>query len=115
MSDQLPPPPPPPGPPAGGYPAPAPMPQQSSNAVVALVLSIASWVVCPIVLAIVALVVAGKAKAEIDASNGWVTGDGLVTAAKVVAWINIALSIVGIVIFLLFFAFAATTSVTTGS
>lgn len=114
MSDQLPPPP-PPGPPAGGYPAPAPMPQQSSNAVVALVLAIASWVVCPVVLAIVALVVAGKAQAEISASNGWVTGEGLVTAAKWVSWINIALTIVGIVVALVFLLAVGTASVSTST
>jgi hypothetical protein len=47
-------------------------------------------VVCPIVLAVVALVFADRARAEIAGSGGWVTGDGMVTAAKVVAWVNIA-------------------------
>ncbi|MCH1403631.1 MAG: hypothetical protein L7U50_04960, partial [Candidatus Nanopelagicales bacterium] len=37
----------------------------------------------------IALVFASKARREILASNGWVTGTGLVTSAKIVAWINI--------------------------
>ncbi|MCH1403828.1 MAG: hypothetical protein L7U50_05955 [Candidatus Nanopelagicales bacterium] len=52
-------------------------------------LSIVSWVFCPIIPAIIALVFASKARREILASNGWVTGTGLVTSAKIVAWINI--------------------------
>ena len=72
-------------------PAYAPMPQTSNSAIIALVLSIVSWVVCPIIPAIIALVFANKADKEIVASNGWVTGGGLVTAAKIVSWINIGL------------------------
>ncbi len=77
--------PPPPPPPYG------PVPQTSNSAIVALVLSIVSWVICPIIPAIVALVFANKAEKEIAASNGWVTGGGMVTASKIVAWINIGL------------------------
>ncbi|HEV8025452.1 MAG TPA: DUF4190 domain-containing protein [Candidatus Nanopelagicales bacterium] len=78
----------PPPPPAPPY---QPMPQTSNSAIVALVLSIVSWVVCPVIPAIVALVFASKADREIAVSNGWVTGGGLVTASKIVAWINIGL------------------------
>jgi hypothetical protein len=78
-------------------------PQTSSNAIVALVLSITSWVVCPIIFAIVALVFANMASKEIKTSGGRVAGEGLVTGAKVVAWINIglwaALILVGIFAF----------------
>ncbi len=76
----------PPYPPPPAY---GPAPQTSNNAVAALVLSIVSWVFCPIIPAIIALVFASKARREILASNGWVTGTGLVTSAKIVAWINI--------------------------
>lgn len=81
----------PPGQPAPPAPPYGPTPQSSSSAVVALVLSIASWVVCPVIPAIVALVFANKADREIAASNGWLTGGGMVTAAKIVSWINIGL------------------------
>jgi hypothetical protein len=77
-----------------GYPPPAywaypPQPQTEGNAVAALVLAIVSWTFCPVIPAIVALVLANRAQAAIDASGGWRTGSGLVTAARIVAWINI--------------------------
>ena len=75
-------------PPAPNY---GPTPQTSNSAVAALVLSIVAWVICPIIPAIIALVFANKAEKEIAMSNGWVTGGGLVTASKIVAWINIGL------------------------
>lgn len=95
----------PPPPPAPQPPAYGPMPQNSSSAIVALVLSIASWVVCPVIPAIVALVFASKADREIAMSNGWVTGAGMVTASKIVAWINIglyaALAAIGVLVVVL--------------
>lgn len=65
-------------------------------------LAILSWAVCPFVLAIVALIFASKASKAIVASNGWVNGSGMVTAAKIIAWINIAFGIlmIGFVIIL---------------
>lgn len=98
------------GPPAGTYgyqpgygggPAQA-VPDTSTNAIVAFVLAICSWLVCPIVLAIVALVFASNAKKEIAASNGWKTGSGFVTAAKWIAWINLIVVPVFIVIYIVF-------------
>lgn len=66
-------------------------PATSSSAIVALILAIASWLVCPLVPAIVALVFAARADREIRASGGTVQGGGLSMAAKVVSWINIGL------------------------
>ena len=88
----------PPGPPpayplATGVPGAAPMyapaPPTSTNAIIAFVLSIVSWAICPIIPAIVALVLAASAQREIAAGQGRVQGGGLVTAAKVISWINI--------------------------
>lgn len=102
--------------PAAAYPPPpaypayppqyAPQPAQtSSNAVIALVLAVGAWVVCPLVLAIVALVFASMGTKEIAASGGRIEGQGLITAAKIVAWINIgvmaAALLIGLAIFLL--------------
>ena len=64
----------------------------SSNAIVALILAIISWAVCPVVAAIVALVFASMAGKEIQASEGRIAGRGLVTAARIVAWINIGVT-----------------------
>ena len=88
-------PPPPVGYPAPGYPVPGyaypPAPTTSTNAVVGLVLAIVSWVVCPVIPAIVALVLARKSDLEIAASAGRVSGAGLNTATKIISWINIGL------------------------
>jgi len=85
-------PPPPPPPPGYGYGVSQPR-QTSSDAIAALVLAILSWAVCPLVLAVVALIFASKASKSIAASQGMLEGSGMVTAAKIIAWINIALSI----------------------
>jgi uncharacterized membrane protein len=77
---------------------PAQAPQTSGNAIIALVLAIGSWIVCPIVLAIVALVFASKADREIAASPNLYTGSGLTTAAKIVAWVNIGVAIAVVLI-----------------
>ena len=63
--------------------------ETESLAVVALVLAIGSWVVCPIIPAVVALVLAGKADEYIRASGGRKQGEGMSKAARVVAWVNI--------------------------
>ena len=77
-------------------------PPTSTNAVIGLVLAIVSWVVCPIIAAIVALVLAHSSDKEIKASDGRVGGAGLNTATRIIAWLNIAVSIVaGIVVAIL--------------
>jgi hypothetical protein len=89
---------PPPYPPAYGY---AGGQQSEGLAVGALICAIGSFVVCPAVLAIVALILAQNARNRIDASGGRLSGSGLVTAARVVAWINIALVVlvlIGVII-----------------
>ena len=85
-----------PAPPYGYGPAPAygygpPRPQTEGTAITALVLAAASWVVCTVVLAVVALALCPSARRKIESSGGALTGEGLVTAAKIVAWINIGL------------------------
>ena len=77
-------------------------PTTSTNAIVALVLSIVSWMVCPIIAAIAALVLARSSDKEIAASGGRIGGSGFNTAARIISWINIGVSIAaGIVIAIL--------------
>src|SRR3954452_17832344 len=76
--------------------------QNSQDAVVALVLSIAGFVVCPVVPSIIALVYAGRAEREIAASGGRLGGSTMVTAAKVLAWVELALVALVLVFFILF-------------
>jgi hypothetical protein len=74
----------------------------SMNAVIGLILAIVSWVVCPIIAAIAALVLARSSDKEIKASGGTVDGSGLNTATRIIAWLNIGVSIVaGIVVVVL--------------
>lgn len=91
--------------PAPAAPAVVAAPPTSSNAIIALILAIVSWAVCPIVPAIVALVLAQSASREIAASQGRVQGAGLVTAARIVSWINIgfwaAFIVIGLFVVLL--------------
>jgi membrane glycosyltransferase len=82
-------------------------PPTSSNAIVALVLSITSWVVCPVIFAIIALVFATKAEKEITANNGRMGGGSLVLASKIFSWINIGFYAALLVLGLLAFFFVA--------
>ena len=71
-----------------GYPAP---PRTSGKATAALVVAIVGLFICAPVAGVVALVLAGQAASEIRASGGQLTGEGNVTAARVIAAIDIAL------------------------
>jgi hypothetical protein len=83
-------------------PAPVAGPTTSTNAIIGLVLAIVSWVICPIIAAIVALVLARSSDKEITASQGRVDGAGLNTATRIIAWLNIGVSIVvGLIVIVL--------------
>ncbi|MDQ3147293.1 MAG: hypothetical protein M3R01_10265, partial [Actinomycetota bacterium] len=105
-------PPPPPGwGPGPAYPQPGygyyTPPQTDSSAIIALVLAIASFVICPLFPAIAALFVANSADDSIRASGGAKTGDGLVKGARIVSWINIGLTAAGILVTVLLIIAAA--------
>jgi hypothetical protein len=72
-------------------------PQTDGTAIAVLVLAICSFVVFPVVPAIVALVLAPSAERDIAAAGGRLTGEGLVRAGRVVAWIHLALCAVAVV------------------
>jgi len=88
-------------------------PTTSTMAIVGLVLAIISWLACPVVPAIIALVLAEKSRQEIAASHGAIGGEGLNTTTRIVSWINIGLFaaiIIGLgLVFLVFSVLAATT------
>lgn len=75
---------------AGG-PPPATSPATPGKATAALVLSILSFVFCPVIPAIVALVLAAGAKREISASHGRLGGQGVVKASRIISVLNIAM------------------------
>ena len=85
--------------PAPSTPPPAAAPPTSSNAVIGFVLACASWILCPLIASIAALFVARSSDREIAASGGRVGGSGLNTATRIIAWINIAVSIIAGLVF----------------
>lgn len=74
--------------PAG--PPPGTAPQTAGKATGALIASILSFVVCPFIPAIVALVLAAQAKKQIRESYGRLGGDGLITASRIISVLNLA-------------------------
>lgn len=91
---------------SGGY---AATPQQSPNALIALVLGVISilLLVLPgssLLTAVPAIIVGKNASNEIRASNGQLTGEGMAQAGRVLGWITIGLSVIGLVLLCAFFA-----------
>ena len=99
------------GPPAwgqGGPGGPGGQSRTEPKAIIALVCAIGAWLVFPLLPAIAALMVGSSARRDIEASGGWLTGEGLVTAARIVAWANIVLCVLGVLLAVLAFGvFAA--------
>ncbi|MEO8107392.1 MAG: hypothetical protein ABI720_08740 [Actinomycetes bacterium] len=81
-------------PPVGAYASPVPLapPRTDGSAVAALVVAILSWFLLPIIGAVVALVLARAAERSINAAPLEVTGRGLVTAARWVAWTHLVVA-----------------------
>ncbi|MDQ3574397.1 MAG: hypothetical protein M3404_05655 [Actinomycetota bacterium] len=106
----------PPPPPSQGYPPPPPYgygpppPQTEGTAITALVLSISSFMICPVIPAVVALVLCSSARRKIEESGGALTGEGLVTAARIVSWVNIGLCGAAIVLFVIVLVIGAIVS-----
>ena len=97
--------------PGGPYPGPQ---QTSTRAIIALVCAVGSFLVFPLVPAIVALALAPGATQEIRASGGRLTGEGLVTGARITAWLNIGLTVLVLVLVVLAFVVFAGAGVGAG-
>ena len=74
----------------------------STLAIVSLVSGIVSWVMLPLIGSIVAIITGHMAKGEIKRSRGILTGDGLATAGLILGYLQIALGLCGLCIFLVF-------------
>ncbi len=74
------------------------MKKTEGTAIAALVLAIASFVVCPVIPAIVALILASSARKKIAESGGTLEGESLCTAATIISWINIGFAVLGIIV-----------------
>jgi len=104
-NDNAPPgPPPPPIPTGAGMPVgyPTPLPATNGTAIASLCCAVGAWLICPIIPAIVALVLANKAEAEIATAGGFQRGQDLTRIARILAWIHLALAGVALVIAVLF-------------
>ena len=67
-------------------------PRTDGSAVAALLCAIGSWFLVPVVLAIVALVLARKAELAIDVRPAELTGRGLVAGARWIAWTHLVVA-----------------------
>ena len=101
---------PPPGtygqPPTGYPPQHAPPQVTNTNAVVALVAGIASWVLLPVLGAIVAVVVGHMARQQIR-RDPYQAGDGMAVAGLVLGWIQIGLALLALVVLFIIFVIVA--------
>ena len=88
------------------------MTQTSNLATFALILGILSWIFLPFVAAVGAVITGHMGRRQIRESNGHLTGEGLATAGLVLGYLNIALSLLLLVIFcvLPFFVVAGTST-----
>ena len=93
----------PPGPPQGPW---ATSPPNSGKAVAALVLGILGIVSCQ-VLGIAAIVLGQQASDEIAASGGRLGGEGFAKAGVIMGWVAVALLVLTVLGFIVFFAIAA--------
>ena len=80
-------------------------PRTSSLAVVSLIFGILAYVFLPGLGALIAVVCGHAARSEIRrAPPGSIEGDGMALAGLILGWIQIALTIIAIGLFLLFLA-----------
>jgi hypothetical protein len=95
----------------GGYGAP---PENDQNALIALIISIASIVFfCPIA-AIVSLIMANGSKRRIEESGGRLGGLSQANAARIISFIALGLAVLGIIVSVLFFILAAASGNSSG-
>lgn len=90
-------------------PPPPPATHTSSMAIISLISGIAAWLGIFGLGGLLAVIFGHLAKGEIRKSGGMITGDGMATAGLVLGYANIALAVVGLCLFLLFFLGVFTT------
>jgi uncharacterized membrane protein YjfL (UPF0719 family) len=66
-------------------------PPNSGLAIASLVTGILSWVLIPIIGAIIAVITGHMAKRQIRESNGQLSGDGMATAGLILGYVNLLL------------------------
>ncbi|AJQ83269.1 DUF4190 domain-containing protein [Xanthomonas oryzae pv. oryzae] len=77
--------------------------QTSAMAIVSLVAGILGWTLIPFLGSICAIITGHLARAEIRRNPQELDGDGLAIGGLIMGWLAVALWVVGIAFFLLFF------------
>ncbi len=90
-----------------GYP---PAPQTDSTATAALIIAIVGFFLCPPVAGVVALIMALNAERRIRESGGRLTGLDQARIARVIAIIELALVLLGVLLLVLIVLFANASS-----
>ncbi len=72
-------------------------------ATVSLIFGILSFVLLPVLGAIVAIIAGHMARAEIRRSNGALDGESLATIGLVLGWVHLAIIVLAVLAFVLFF------------
>lgn len=72
--------------------------ETSTPAIISLIFGILSFVMLPVVGAIVAIILGITARREIAASNGRLTGDGLALAGLILGWVHIGLFLLAVAV-----------------
>ncbi|MCD9028586.1 DUF4190 domain-containing protein [Luteimonas sp. BDR2-5] len=80
-----------------------PLRQTSTLAVVSLVFGILGWTLLPLIGTVVAIVTGHMARAEIRRAPDRIEGDGLALAGLVLGYAALALGVVALLVFVLFF------------
>jgi len=76
------------------------LPHTSTTAIISLIAGIAGWVGLLGIGPLIAIICGHIAKNEINKSGGMITGSGLATAGLVLGYVNLALSILGLCVFI---------------
>jgi hypothetical protein len=82
----------------------------SNLAIISLVSGIITWVLFPVIAAIVAVITGHMARREIRDSGGRLSGEGLATIGLVLGYAQLALTVLGICAGLIFFVIAVAAS-----
>jgi len=77
--------------------------QTSGLAILSLVMGICSWTILPFIGSVVAIITGHMARAEIRRRPHELEGDGLAVAGLILGWVNVAVAVLAIGAFIVFF------------
>ena len=80
-----------------------PVRQNSTLAIISLVAGILGWTLLPLLGSLGGIIFGHMARGEIRRSNGQLDGDGLAITGLVLGWASVALWVIALLAFILFF------------